>query len=67
MTHNRTIAPARAFGIKRKLLASADINSRLVSMGAEVMGGTPQGFGQFLASEIKRHEVIVKDSGAPRK
>jgi tripartite-type tricarboxylate transporter receptor subunit TctC len=49
-----------------KLLHNPDIRNRLVSMGAEVMGGTPQDFEQFLASEIKRYEVIVKDSGAPR-
>lgn len=49
-----------------KILKKPDIQSKLVGMGAEVMGGTSQDFSKFLASEIKRYESIVRDSGAPK-
>jgi hypothetical protein len=31
-----------------------------------MMGGTSAEFAKFMASELKRYEAIVKDSGAPR-
>ncbi len=49
-----------------KILRNPEIAARLTSMGAIVMGGTPQEFGRFTSSEIKRYEAIVRDSGAPR-
>lgn len=49
-----------------KILKKPEIQSKLVGMGAEVMGGTSQDFSKFLASEIKRYESIVRDSGAPK-
>ena len=48
------------------LLRSPEIRQKLTSMGALVMGSTPQEFAQFVAAEIKRYEVIVRDSGAPK-
>lgn len=49
-----------------KILKSPDIKKRLNEMGAEVLGSTPQEFASFSASEIKRYEEIVKDSGAQK-
>jgi tripartite-type tricarboxylate transporter receptor subunit TctC len=49
-----------------KILRSPEISAKLTSMGAIVMGGAAQEFGRFSASEIKRYEAIVRDSGAPK-
>ncbi|HEY1226223.1 MAG TPA: tripartite tricarboxylate transporter substrate-binding protein, partial [Ramlibacter sp.] len=49
-----------------KILQSPDIHAKLTGMGALVMGGTAQEFGKFAASELKRYEAIVRDSGAPK-
>jgi tripartite-type tricarboxylate transporter receptor subunit TctC len=47
-----------------EVLQSADLKRRMAEFGAEIGGGTPEEFGQFIASEIKRYESIVKLSGA---
>lgn len=49
-----------------KILKSPEIRSRFTDMGAEIMGGTSADFAKFIASELKRYEGIVKDSGAPK-
>jgi tripartite-type tricarboxylate transporter receptor subunit TctC len=49
-----------------KILKSPEVRSRFSDMGAEMMGGTSAEFAKFMASELKRYEAIVKDSGAPR-
>ena len=49
-----------------KILKSPDFRGRLIDMGAEVLGGSALEFEKFTASEIKRYEGIVKDSGAPK-
>lgn len=49
-----------------KILRNPEINAKLTAMGAIVMGGTAQEFGRFTASELKRYEGIVRDSGAPK-
>jgi tripartite-type tricarboxylate transporter receptor subunit TctC len=49
-----------------KILHSQDVHEKLTAMGAIVMGGTSQEFARFSASELKRYEAIVKDSGAPK-
>ena len=46
------------------VLKSPDFQKRMVDFGAEIGGGTPEDFGNFIASEIKRYESIVKASGA---
>ncbi len=47
-----------------EVLQSADMKRRMAEFGAEVGGGTPEEFGQFIVSEIKRYESIVRLSGA---
>lgn len=49
-----------------KILRTPEIQAKFTGMGALVLGGTAQEFGKFAASEIKRYETIVRDSGAPR-
>lgn len=59
-------AVARLNAEVNKILRNPEINARLTAMGAIVMGGTAQEFSRFTASEIKRYETIVRDSGAPK-
>ena len=47
-----------------QVLQSPEIRKRMADFGAEVGGGTPEDFAQFIASEIKRYESIVRLSGA---
>ena len=47
-----------------QVLQSAEMRKRMAEFGAEVGGGTPEEFGQFIVSEIKRYESIVRLSGA---
>jgi tripartite-type tricarboxylate transporter receptor subunit TctC len=47
-----------------EVLQSPDMKRRMAEFGAEVGGGTPEDFGHFIASEIKRYESIVRLSGA---
>ena len=46
------------------VLQSPEVRKRMAEFGAEVGGGTPEEFGQFIVSEIKRYESIVRLSGA---
>jgi tripartite-type tricarboxylate transporter receptor subunit TctC len=47
-----------------QVLQSADMKRRMAEFGAEIGGGTPEEFGQFIVAEIKRYESIVRLSGA---
>ncbi|RZL88055.1 MAG: tripartite tricarboxylate transporter substrate binding protein [Variovorax sp.] len=47
-----------------QVLQSSDMKRRMAEFGAEVGGGTPEDFGHFIVSEIKRYESIVRLSGA---
>jgi tripartite-type tricarboxylate transporter receptor subunit TctC len=49
-----------------KILQTPEIHDKLVGMGAIVLGGTSEEFAKFSASELKRYEAIVRDSGAPK-
>jgi tripartite-type tricarboxylate transporter receptor subunit TctC len=49
-----------------KILRDPEIQAKLTGMGAIIMGGTAQEFARFSASELKRYEGIVRDSGAPK-
>lgn len=45
-------------------LQQPDVADKLRSEGGDVMGGTPEQFGQLLRTEVPRWGKIVKDSGA---
>jgi tripartite-type tricarboxylate transporter receptor subunit TctC len=49
-----------------KILNTKEFNTKLVEMGAEVMGGSAAEFARFSNTELKRYESIVKNSGAPK-
>jgi tripartite-type tricarboxylate transporter receptor subunit TctC len=45
-------------------LATRDLRERLESLGAELAGGTPKDFSDYIAREIPKWAKVVKDSGA---
>jgi tripartite-type tricarboxylate transporter receptor subunit TctC len=49
-----------------RILQTPEIHERLVGMGALVRGGSAEEMAKFNASEVKRYEGIVRDSGAPK-
>jgi len=55
---------ARLNGEIDKLLRNPAVVKRLQEFGAEVGGGTPDDFGRFAASELKRYAEIVRRTGA---
>jgi tripartite-type tricarboxylate transporter receptor subunit TctC len=46
------------------VLKSPELKARMLTMGAEIGGGTPEDFGRFMASETRRYAEIVRISGA---
>jgi tripartite-type tricarboxylate transporter receptor subunit TctC len=46
------------------VLKSPELQKRFAEFGSEAGGGTPEEFGSFIASELKRYESIVRLSGA---
>ena len=45
------------------LINSADVRERMAALGAEPAGGTPEEFGKFIESEMKKWERVVKEGG----
>ena len=45
-------------------LSAKDLRERLAGLGAEVAGGTPKDFADYIAREIPKWTKVVKDSGA---
>jgi tripartite-type tricarboxylate transporter receptor subunit TctC len=45
-------------------LGSPELKARLAALLAEPMAGTPEQFGAFVRSELKKYEAVVKASGA---
>ena len=46
------------------VLKSPELKARMLAMGAEIGGGTPEDYGRFMASETRRYADIVRISGA---
>ena len=46
-----------------KALQLPDVRQRLASLGADPLGGTAKGFGDYIKSEIEKYTKVVKDSG----
>jgi tripartite-type tricarboxylate transporter receptor subunit TctC len=46
------------------VLRSDEVRARLAKLAADPGTGTPEEFGQFMESEMKRYGEIVKISGA---
>ncbi len=47
-----------------RILRTPEMHQRLVDMGVDPMGGTPESFGKLIRAEIVRFEKAVKESGA---
>jgi tripartite-type tricarboxylate transporter receptor subunit TctC len=47
-----------------KTLALPDVKQRLEGVGFEIVGGSPEAFGAYIKSEIRKWEKVVKASGA---
>ncbi len=47
-----------------RILRAPDMTDRLVQMGVDPMGGTPEEFGKLIRAETARFGKAVKDSGA---
>jgi tripartite-type tricarboxylate transporter receptor subunit TctC len=47
-----------------EILRTEEMKKKMVEFGAEIMGGTPEAFAEFIAAEIRRYEPIVKLTGA---
>ena len=46
-----------------KALASNDLRQRLTGLGFEPFASTPEEFGAFLATEVRRYAQVIRDSG----
>lgn len=47
-----------------RILKLSDVSQRLDGLGFEIVGSTPEQFGAYIKSEIKKWEKVVKASGA---
>lgn len=55
---------ARLQAAAAKVLAKPAVNKRLVELGAEPVGSTPQFFGELITRETKSWAALVKSTGA---
>ncbi len=55
---------ARLNGEFNKLLQTADMRERLLTLGSEVIGGEPKQLTEFMRVEIPRWAKVIKESGA---
>ena len=46
-----------------KALQLPDVRQRLASLGADPLGGTAKGFGDYIKSEIEKYTKVVRDGG----
>jgi tripartite-type tricarboxylate transporter receptor subunit TctC len=54
----------RLHGELVKILKQPDVIQRLDGLGFEIVGSTPEQFGAYIKSEIRKWEKVVKASGA---
>ena len=54
----------RLNGEINKVLQAPDVRERLTAQGAEVIGGTPQQFADYIKAEIPKWAKVIRDSGA---
>jgi tripartite-type tricarboxylate transporter receptor subunit TctC len=46
-----------------KALAASDLRERLIGLGLEPYASTPEEFGAFLATEVRRYAQVIRDAG----
>lgn len=49
-----------------KALATPEVQSRLLELGLEIVGGTPEQLGAHMQSELAKTVKLVKDVGIPQ-
>jgi tripartite-type tricarboxylate transporter receptor subunit TctC len=49
-----------------KILKSSELRERFINDGLEPMGGTTDGFGRFIRSEIDKYAKVIKAAGVPK-
>jgi tripartite-type tricarboxylate transporter receptor subunit TctC len=54
----------RLHGELVKILKQPDVVQKLDGLGFEIVGSTPEQFGAYIRSEIKKWEKVVRASGA---
>jgi len=60
------MAPELATRIQReivKVMNQPETRERLVGMGMDIIGSTPEDFGAFLRAEIVRYAKVIRDAG----
>lgn len=60
------MAPELATRVQRdivRVMSQPDTRDRLVSMGVDIIGSSPEDFGAFLRAEIVRFARLIKDAG----
>ena len=55
---------ARANAEIAKGLAMPEMRDKVLGLGAEPVGGSPEDFGAFIKTELPKWAKVVKDSGA---
>jgi len=54
----------RLHGEILRALAQPDVKQRLESVGFEIVGSTPEQFGEYIKTELRKWDKVVKASGA---
>jgi tripartite-type tricarboxylate transporter receptor subunit TctC len=60
------MAPELAARIQRdivRVMAQPETRDRLVGMGVDIIGNSPEEFAAFLRAEIARYAKVIKDAG----
>lgn len=55
---------ARLHAILRKITAMPDVRAAWAAQGIEMLGGSPEEFGNYLKVELKKWTQVIKSSGA---
>jgi tripartite-type tricarboxylate transporter receptor subunit TctC len=46
-----------------RILKLPDVHKRIIDLGAEPVGSTPQEYAAFIQSEIKKWRKVIQDAG----
>ena len=46
-----------------RVMGQPETRERLISMGVDIIGNSPEEFGAFLRAEIVRYAKVIKDAG----